>query len=586
MPVVRRNERAVSIGALPSVRKTAAATAESEGAGVELARGRAEAAKFAAEATRQEAIGAFTATATRIGAGLFAEIQDRERNAANQTALIAADNRLSDWRIRRLYDPQNGALAQKGKDALPLPEQIREEFDHVANEIEAGLTNDEQRSAFTRLRSQSWQGVNMEVRRHTFQEMQEYRTTELKTLITNSVNAAQHVAHDPKLVQVELSKATTAITNIGPAMGLGPEAIETQVRAVTSQTHVSVISQLLADDQDQAASAYFDATRGQIEGEKLDEVTRALEEGSLRGQAQRAADAIIRAGGTLREQLDKAKAFDAKLRDQIEQRVEHNAVVEDRAQREATETAMRQGYDLIDRTNDVSAIPPAQWMSYSGETRSAMIHYAKLRAAGTPIQTDLPTFYALMTQAGEDPQTFLRQNLLNYRHKLDDTEFKQLSGLQLSIRNRDRAAAERDLAGFRTKSEIIDDTLSQYGINPRAKATTAEGKAIANLRRLLDQRIDVLQSEGKKVTNVEIQAGLDQILGTQVTVPGSFWNIFPGGKPFRDERRRAIDLTIDDVPTDRRDKIEQRLRTRGLPVTDATILDWYIDALLQTGGAR
>lgn len=587
MPTVRRAERTQTIGQLPGVRKTAAATAASEGAGAELALGRAEAAKFGAEVQRQEAIGQFGAMVTRVGAAMFADISEKERQAANQTALINADNRLSDWRNKRMYDAQSGAMNLRGKDALPLPEQIREEYNQVANEIEGGLSNDEQRAAFMRLRSQTWQGLDLEVRRHTFKEMNEYRAGELKTFLSNSVNAAQHVAHDPKLVQVELSKAVSAIRTQGPTMGMGPEMIDAQVRAVTSQTHTSVIDQLLADGNDKAASAYFEAAGGQIEGDKLDAVKKALEEGSLRGESQRKADDIIRQGGTLTQQLEKAKGLEGKLRDQVEQRLEHNAAVEERAQREASETASRQAYDLIDRSSSVDAIPPAQWASFDGSQRSAMIHYARLKAEGVPVETDYPTYYALMDQAGKDPQAFLKQNLMNYRAKLSDVEFKQLAGLQLSVRNGEQNALEKNVPGFRTKQEIVDDTLVNYGIDPRAKPTSAEGKAIANLRRLLDQRIEAVQSDGKtKVTNVEIQQALDDILGTQVTTPGSWWGLLPGhSATLREQKRRAVDMNIDDVPADKRQRIEQRLRQRGLQPTDANILDWYIDTLTQ-GAAR
>ncbi len=59
MPTVRRIDRQVSIAAIPGARKTAAATAESEGAGLALAQGRLEATKAEGQAARGNAMASF-----------------------------------------------------------------------------------------------------------------------------------------------------------------------------------------------------------------------------------------------------------------------------------------------------------------------------------------------------------------------------------------------------------------------------------------------------------------------------------------------------------------------------------------------
>jgi hypothetical protein len=583
MPTVRRLERQVSPTALPGVRRRAAATFESEGGAAELARGRLEATREAGKAQTLEARAGFGEQVARLGVSLYARVQAEERDKANQTALLKASNALSDWKNQRLYDPNGGALTIRGENAMPLPEQIRDEFDKIAGDLEAGLGNDDQKAAFQRMRSQEWQGIDLQVRRHVFGEMQEFRAGELKSHVENSVQAAMQNALDPRMVRVELEKAVTAIRTNGPTLGLGPEMIEAQVRAVTSQTHVGVIGQLLAKENDKAASAYFEATKGQIEGTQLDNVMKALDEGTARSESQKAADEIIRAGGTLTQQREKARQIDdARLRDLVEQRIEHNAIVSEREEREAAEASMRQGYDVIDRTGDVTAIQPVQWASYSGATRSAMLSYARQKAAGTPIQTDLPTYYALMQQAADTPEIFTSQNLLNYRHKLDDVEFKQLAGLQLSIKNADRNATEKDLAPFRTKVQLVDDTLALHGIDPNAKPDTPQGKAIAQLRRMVDRRVELLQAGGKKATNTDIQSEIDSLLAQNVTVPGSWWNIFPGGKPFLNTEKRLLNLTAADIPTATREQIEQALRARNRPVSDAAVLDLYLETLVRS----
>lgn len=571
MPIVRRAERQVGIAALPGVRKTAADTPASLGVGLEYAK----ADKFAAQA-------GFGERAARIGLETYGRIVEEERTAADQTALLEANNTIAEWKNQRLFDPETGAFAQKGKAAQPLPEQIQQEFDKVTSEIEKTLHTDRQRTAFANLRAQEWQALDLQVRRHVFGEMQQFQAGELKSLVENSVNAAISSASDPALVAIELEKAVSAIATNAPRLGLGPEAIEAQVRAVQSQTHVGVISKLLADENDQAAQAYFEAAKSQIDGEVIDQVVKALDEGTLRGQAQKTADEIIRAGGTLTEQLEKTKGLEPKLRDQVEQRLEHKDAVTKRAKAEEKEADMRSAYDILDRTPNVAKIPPTLWTSFDGGTRSAMLSYATRRAKGEPIETDLATYYQLMVGAGVDPTGFAADNLLRYRHKLDEGDFKQLAGLQLSIKNGDAKATEKELGPFRTRGQVLEDTLTAHGMDPNAKANTEEGKAIAQLRRMLDRRVELLQgTTGKKASNEDIQAELDALLSRSVRVPGSWWNIFPGGKSFTDTDKRLLDLTVGDIPSVERSQIEAALKARNQPVSDATVLNLYLETLLR-----
>ena len=574
MPVVRRAERTVESRPLVGGQRRAAATPESEGAGLE----RAKADKFGA-------VAGFGGHVAETGIRMYAlheqdarRMREEARDSANQTAAIGASNRLSEWHAEYFYHQEHGAFLKKGKDALTLPEEARASFESAAGAIEAGLANDDQRLAFSKLRAQTWQSSQLDVLRHVTKESRDYQASELSSLIDNKVNEAQQSALDPKMVAVHLQTAVSALRTNGPKVGMGPEEIDAKQRAVQTKVHVGVISNLLAQEQDQKAATYYAATKGQIDGDQQDAIQKALDEGTLRGQSQKAADTILREGGTLTEQRAKAKAIDdPKLRDQVENRIEHEAAIRDRVEREQETETMRQGYDLLDRGADVTKIPPALWSNYSGATRSAMRAYAIQRAKGVPIETDLPTYYGLMQKAGSDPEAFVTTNLLQYRGKLDDVEFKQLTGLQLSMQRSDTKAADKDLAPFQTRSQLLDNTLTLHGIDPNAKPGTPEGQAIAQLRRMVDRRVEFLQDSGKKATNADIQSEIDGLLSQSVTVPGSWWNIFPGGRSVSDTSKRLLNLTIGDVPATDRAQIEAALRARGRAVSDATVLDLYLE---------
>lgn len=586
MPTVRRGERTVDTTGLPRARFGATRSAESEGAFTEQAKGRAAAAEALKSTPRYQGIAAIGGEAERMGAAIFRDLQEKERKAAHETAMLKASNGFSDWKNQYLYDPNTGALNKKGEAALPLPEEAKEQFEKLANELEKGMSTDEQRAAFQRLRGNEWQALDLQVRRHTFGEMQQYRQTELENHINNSSNAAVQSYADPKMVGLELNKAVTAIRTSGPSLGLGQEAIDAKVDAVQSKVHVGVINNLLADEKSAEAQAYYEATSGQINGELQDGVKKALEEGSVRASAQKHADQIEKEGGTLAQQLEKAKGLPPKEREHVEQRLEHRAILREKAKRDAEEDVMREAYDTIDSTGDVANIDPATWSSFNGSTRSAMIAYSKQKAAGNEPETDWAQYYRLTDTAAQSPNDFARVNLLNYRPYLSDTEYKQLVGLQSSIKSGNREAAEKVQNPLLTHKQLIDNTLVEFGIDPDAKYDTPEGQAIAQLRRNLQQRVNLLQGGGKEARTEDVQAELDAIISASHTTKGSWWNIFPGGKPFRDTTKRYIDYTISDVPAGDRKDIETALRANNEEVNDQAILRWYIDYQLRQSTSR
>lgn len=572
MPTVERyGGRRVVTNALPGVRKTAAETDVSTGATYEEAKARSS----------QQGLGQFGEQVAGTGLVLY----QREVERADNVALMEADRKLGEWENERLYNPEKGALTIKGKAAMPLPEEVGAEFNTLTGELEAGLKTPRQRDAFARVKAQRAVSLDATLRRHVFGEMQTYQKEELQGLIENSQTMAIQNANDPRRVGEELDRMRSAIKASGPQLGLGPEAIKQQLENVTSATHVGVINRLLANEQTAKANAYFQEAKGEISGDALAGVEKALDEGTLRGESQKAADKIIATGDSLTKQREAVRAIeDPKLRDATMERIEHEASIKDREDRERDEATLTKAYTLVDKTHNVNAIDPATWAGMSGGSRSALRSYAEHLAKGIPVETDLGTYYGLMRKAAEDPQGFSTQNLLEQKARLGETEFKQLAELQLSIRKGDAARADKELAGFRTKSDIIENSVVAYGLDPRAKPDTPAGRAIATLQRMVDLRVDAVQSGGKKATNVEIQQIVDDVLSAQAPGRKGSWLGLVTSDPFFDENpKRVVDMTIGDVPAGERSHIEAALRRAGKPISDAMILNAFQEMQLRRG---
>lgn len=570
MPTAKRyGAQQVGVDPLRGGQKTAAATATSEGAGLEAAR-----------AQVGESIAAFGTQAARLGIAAFTNIQKQERARADEVALLNAQNQLDAWEITRLHDPETGAYNIKGKDSFTLPETIDADFQKVTSEIDKGLATPEQRIAFAKIKSNRAANVAVGVRRHVAGEMRQYEAQELDATLNNAINLASANSQDPRRIGEEIARGETAINQMATRQGVSPEAKQRQLETFRSGAHLGVINNLLAQEQDKAAAIYYSEAKDQIEGTRRDEIEKALKLGGTKREAFKLADDILAEGGTLTEQRDKARKIeDPDTRQMVEQRLEHQDAVNDKAKRDAEKADTLKATNLVER-GGFGAIPADLLSRLEPGLRSSLFHYSIAKAKGIPVETNPSVLYGYMRMAAKEPQKFIETNLLENIDKLSESDLQRLSGLQLSLEQGKQAAAEKELGGFRARQEIVDNTLTQYGIESRpGQQSAGEKNAVAQLQRMLDRRIEAEQAAtGKKVTNAQIQTLLDDLLSQGADVPGSWQALYnPIRYDWSGQRKRLVDQTIDDVPPDKRKQIEQGLRLKHRPVTDATILDTWIE---------
>lgn len=579
MAVVPYGPRKVQTAALPGVRRTAALTNEAAGVGVAEAEARSALQQGDAAASKANAVAGLANTvhgATRQ----VADIVIAEQKKADEIQALANENKLAAWVNKRVYDPETGALTVKGKDSMTLPEDVLRDFNDFAGTLESELPNDRQKADFLKQRARVELNLDGTIRRHVFEQMQRYDAAETQSAIENGIQEAITNSSDPRMVGESIQKSLAAAAGFAKRNGIGPEQRQQQADAIQEKGYVGVIDNLLAADNTKAATVYFEEAKsaGILKGDAVTRIEKALKAGKDKKEAQEQADKILGEGGTLSQQREKARKIeDPDVRDSVMARLEHEDAVADAARREKEQTQLRDAYALVDSTKSVEGLSAQQRVDLA-EHMPALRAYALSRAKGVPVETDQPTFYSLIRRAMDEPDGFATENLLKFRAKLSDADFQQLAGIQLNIKNGERSKVEKDLGGFRTNGQIVDDALTSYGIDPNAKPETKEGKAIANLRQMLDTRVQTQADlTGKKPSNTDIQGMIDGILSQSTKVPGSWWNIFPGGKPFFDQEKRLIDTTAQDIPADERRQIEDALRQRGRPVSDATVLNLYLE---------
>jgi hypothetical protein len=590
MPTVQRyGERRVGLGALPGARKSAAATALSEGAGL------AE-----ADARKWDTVGRVASAAGQFATTEYLEIQQKAKERADNIARLSWRNRISKWQTDTVYNTENGVVATRGAAAQALPERVMGDYEKLVSEIESGLTSDEQRGQFLADVQSTREQVYNTVQSHVSQEITKLEANELTAFVDNQRSFAVANANNPRLVGQSLAEITAAIRQHGANVGMGDEQIAAAIASQRSAVHGGVIDRFLTAGNQKLAQVYFDETKSEISGESIAKIEKALTVGRVREQAQTKTEEILAQGGTLLEQRARAKAIDdPEVQDEVLQRLEHEDAVRQRAEVEAGRVTLRGAFDILDKTPNVARIPPNVWATLDGSERSALMTYARNKAVGEPIETNFRRYYELMQMAGSDPSGFMKLNLYADRAHLGDTEFKQLAAMQLSFGQGDTRAGEKDLATFSTKTQMLDDALRAYQIEGiDAKAGSDEAIAFENakatLRRLIDVELENL-GPGASPTAADIRSVIDSIMATeaQKAAPSPFWSVLSGGLPtvvggralweigtsqgwqavFTPQQRRMLaGTTIADVPPAERREIEDALRRSGRAVSDPSIL--------------
>jgi hypothetical protein len=581
---------------------SAGGTAASEGAGV------AE-----AQAQQFSTIAQLGQGAEKLGLSLYAQQQEAERKQledarqqAIQLNVIEGRNAIDAWKQTRIHDPQTGVLwTTHGKDAMPLPEQIDGEFQKVASDAMAGMATPEARLAFTKVVADQREIVGRTVGDHVGREIQTFTGNELKARVANGVDSAIRLGTTPdaqgrldlRLAGREIAAVESDFRGQAPAIGLGPEQIAEQVQAIHTQVHEGIINQLVANGKPDAARVYFEQAKGDIDPQRMDDITKTLRAGGVRKESQLETERIITAGGTEEEQLAKARKIDdAEVQDEVVARLEHRHAVAKGQQQEAEKAASTDASNILDQTKgDLTAIDPTKWVRFSEPMKSALRSYADHLAKGEPVQTNIATYDVLERLAtspdAKQRQQFADMNLTQYQHLLSKPDLVRFLDVQGAIRKSDPDKFNALIATETTTRQIVDGNLVAIGVNPNPSPPGKPGYVKASSDAVLEYRRAVRDAvarrEGitkKKLTEPEMQDIADTLMA-QTAAAKTHW--FSANEPAQITGGTFNVVTdVTGVPASERTQIENALRARHRPVTDDAIVALFNAHLRDVRGLK
>lgn len=522
---------------------------------------------------------------TQVGIQLYRDEQERQ----DEVAIVEAERKLSDWELKRMYDPKEGALSRRGKDAFGLPDTVTKEYDDTVTEIRKSLSNERQRSVFDRSTVGRRRSISEKLNVHVMSEVRKFDDVETDNLIKNAQQIAIANAGDEKRIGEEIDRQQQEIMRYAQRHGLGAEYVSRKLSVARAETHTGVVERLLANGRDVDAKTYVEKYRKEIEsGGDIAKVEKWIEEGSTRGESQRQADAILGTATTREDAVTKAREIkDPKLRDAVEERVNRYWSVKREAERETREKNMTDAANLIDATGRTSSISPSVWNSFSVSERTQLEQYAKRKEKGEDAKTDLGTYYGLITMASTPGQQekFSKLNLMDYINKLGKQDFKHIAEVQASIRKNDNKAVDKLLASDRVQNQIVNDAVLAMGLDPTPNEKTSKAKRdqVLEFRRVVRDSVSGHEQRiGRNATDKEVQEIVDNLIVKGVTKPGIIFD--DTRRVFELKEGETLTIKPADVPPAERRKIEAALRRQGRAVTDEAVTTLYTARILRMRG--
>lgn len=504
------------------------------------------------------------------------QVYQQEKKRADEVALYEADAKLTKLETDLLYDPKVGALNQKGKNSFDVATTTLPEYKKRSDEILAGLSSNEQKAAFERVRSERGSNIDRALQRHVSTESIRYDQEVTTNFVKNEQELAAKNYRDPKAVSGSLLRQEQAIRDYGRRYGLSDEETQAQLLKVKSETHENVINRLIANDQEYGAQTYVNKYKNEISADKLSRIEGALDIAVDRATSQKKVDSFIGQGLSMNEAFGEAsKITDSKLRESVENRIKNQYAIQENMKRAEFEKIHVGALNIIDQTGSLDSVikqMPSQWASMDVSHRNSLINYAEQKAQGNTVKSDPDTFYflKLMSSAKDTRDDFIKEDLTRYRSKLNDRDWKDLVGDQTALRNKD-GKVESKLDGFMNKHAIVKEGFKEAGFDYKDDA-----KELRRFNEVIDQEVATRQKGlGRELTNEELRGLVKDYTVDVVTKENKYW-FDQKKKLFNLDASEIRSVKYKDIPPTDRLKIENALKKKGMAATQNQVREMFI----------
>lgn len=504
------------------------------------------------------------------------KIIEQEKKRADDAAIQLAYAKANQLRNDLFWNPTTGAMAHHGQDAIGITDKVLKSFDDGALEISKGLNGSDQQEHFQSIARQQRDDIDAQLHRHEFQESKVVEKQSFDSAIASTISDGILNYQQPGKLDTAKNVIEGLVRDYSQKNGYTAPMYQEERQKTLSAYHSGVINKMSGDGDDKGAQQYFTANRQDFTGQdaiKMDKVVGAT---NVQQESLRQSDAIFAHASDMSDAIAQARKIgDADTQDEVIKRLKDRYALQKTAQEDSRQQNFTSASNIVEQTKDPDQIPRAQWLGLTITERNQIEERAKRLREGAPTATDWPTYYELKTMGSKDSERdqFLRTNLMQYRNRLDDSKFKELIDIQAAMKKGD-TKADQGLAGFRASTLIVNDALTKSGINPFPKASSSDAQNVANFRRMVDEQSQVLQDRtGKAPGDSDVQNIVDNLMVKGVARSGIFSNYKV--PLFEAKPGETINIQANDIPAGERVKIDEALKSRGLPVTNENAVRLY-----------
>lgn len=482
-------------------------------------------------------------------------IAAEEKKKADDVRITGAYADLAGFKNDLIYNPQKGILTKQGDQAFGVIEEYTPQFDKRSQEIEKSLTNPEQIAAFRKIKDDASRDLNDHMQRHIYGESQKYAKEKTNSAVTNARNEAVLNYNDPERISNSLALQRQFIIQQAAREGISSEGVKVLLGQAQTDTHADIIKRMLTNDEDQAADAYFNQVKDQIDGQKIGEIEGWLEAGKLRGESQRlTAEIVGKHPLNLREitlEVDKIK--DPKLQDEVRRRAEHAHSINQQARDEYLERRLNDAALKVEKEKSVDGIPPHLWAEFTPSHRAMLERLAEPK----PIQTD-QVLYSDLKIMGALPATrekFLKTDLNQFRGRLSTQDFQELVNYKVGLLNK-KDDTLKIADGIISENQAVENaTLGILKLDPKKD----KDEILAFRFKLNEQVVAKQRQTGKEMSTEEI-ANLAEIMATDVVVKKRAKFLPDSKKPlYLLDRGKPFDVKVSNIPPRSLEQLKQAL---------------------------
>lgn len=517
---------------------------------------------------------------------VFSEVERimaEEKKKADQLAVLDGDVKNSAFETSLLYDPQQGLLTRRGKDARGIYDEARTQWDAHVAATEKGLASEAQRLAYRNRAVSRWADIDRQLQRHMAEEGRRYDDTVTESFIANERTSAALNYQDAERVKTSIDTQKAVLVDHARRNGLPAEWLKLKTSEVAGKTHKAVLDRMIVNGQDEAAQAYYEANKVDFADTEME---AKLAKASSEGTAARAADEIWASIGP-RKPGDPVNVF--KMVEAIREKHGESedvmkaaaAQVKERAalwsaevqqNKDANEAAVWRAVEKGTDIASVRAMP--EYQALPGDRQVTVKNHIVDRAhALASRRDDKPTdsqWSAFWQHSQPDELNAMSEDQVqNLLPKLGRRLTNDLMAKKRSMGKAEVLEATIDSDLFK---ELADEAGLKAFKAPSA-LTERQRAELGNLRAGVEAAIATEQAgRGRKLTRDEKEAVMRRVIEKTVTVKSGWFGT--AEKPAAAVRREDFEKIV--VPDEDRAKIKDALKRANMPVTEAEIKRLYM----------